>query len=312
MPVRRGLGRGLGSLIPTGPADDVETTDEGRSVETTDGPERSGRRARGSPRCRPARSCRTASAAHVFNEDASPSWCTRSARSGCCSRSWSARSAPTATSWSWASAGGGPPAGRPRAHPGDRPVDRRLRHAARRAAGEPAPVAAEPAGGGRGLPAAVEDSAAPTTSWRPGSVAPGRRSATPSGCSSSPRPSSAGLPPASSGPVTPARCCRRGRRPAGPPGRPGGRRGDQRARPGGDRGHRRRPRSGAAPARRKPVAPGLNDLADRLSTAWRPGSRWPSVSARGNHRRVRLARRPAPDRRHHGPAQPERPAHLAP
>ena len=60
---------------------------------------------------------------------------------------------------------------------------------------------------------------------------------------------------------------RRGRRPAGPPGRPRGRRGHQRAGPGGDRRRpaaRRRPRP-PAPRRNKPVAPGLTDLAERLS-----------------------------------------------
>ena len=39
--------------------------------------------------------------------------------------------------------------------PGDRARDRRRRHAARRAAGEPAPLPAQPAGGGGGLPAAA-------------------------------------------------------------------------------------------------------------------------------------------------------------
>jgi ParB family chromosome partitioning protein len=38
-PVRRGLGRGLGSLIPTGPAEDAETTGESQPPETTGGPE---------------------------------------------------------------------------------------------------------------------------------------------------------------------------------------------------------------------------------------------------------------------------------
>ena len=40
-----------------------------------------------------------------------PSWSTRSGSSGCCSRSWCARSRTAASSWSWASAGGGPRSG---------------------------------------------------------------------------------------------------------------------------------------------------------------------------------------------------------
>ena len=51
-------------------------------------------------------------------------------------------------------------------------------------------------------------SAAPTTSWPAGSVAPARRSATRCGCSSSRRPCSAGSPPACCPPGTPARCSR--------------------------------------------------------------------------------------------------------
>ena len=43
------------------------------------------------------------------------------------------------------------PGGRPRGGPRDRSRDRRRRHAARRAAGEPAPLPAQPAGGGGGL-----------------------------------------------------------------------------------------------------------------------------------------------------------------
>ena len=60
------------------------------------------------------------------------------------------------------------------------------RHAARRAAGEPAPRAAEPARGGRGLPAAARGLRLhPRGAGASGSVAPAPRSATRSGCSSS-------------------------------------------------------------------------------------------------------------------------------
>ena len=47
---------------------------------------------------------------------------------------------------------------------------------------------------------------APTRSWPPGSAARDPRSPTPSGCSGSRRPSSAGWPPASCRPATPGRC----------------------------------------------------------------------------------------------------------
>ena len=96
----------------------------------------------------------------------------------------------TGTSWSWASAAGGPPseAGLDR-DPGDRAGDRRRRHAARRAAGEPAPQPAQPAGGGRGLPAAAAGLRLhPRRAGARGSAAPARRSPTRSGCSGCPPP----------------------------------------------------------------------------------------------------------------------------
>ena len=49
----------------------------------------------------------------------------------------------------------GHPGGRAGHDPGDRAADRRRRHAARRAAGEPAPLPAQPARGGGGLPPAA-------------------------------------------------------------------------------------------------------------------------------------------------------------
>ena len=61
----------------------------------------------------------------------------------------------------------------------------------------------------------------------------------------------------------PARHRRRG--PAGPDGPAGRRRGDLRPRPRGDRGRRRPGRLRPPGVRRRPVAPGLAELADRLS-----------------------------------------------
>ena len=99
-----------------------------------------------------------------------------------------------------------------------------------------------------------------------GSVAPGRRSATRSGCSSSHRPSSAGSPPACSRPGTPAPCSRSrtprsrtGSRRASSPRASacaGSRRSSRSARPG---------RPSPSYADDKPTAPGLADLAERLS-----------------------------------------------
>ena len=57
----------------------------------------------------------------------------------------------------------------------------------------------------------------------------------------------------------------------------------------------RRPRLG------RPRRPALRPARD-------PGQGRPRPAQGQDHRRVRLPGRPAPDRRHHGPAQPERPA----
>ena len=97
-----------------------------------------------------------------------PSWCTRSREIGSAP---AGRGAPASGRGPLRADHGraplaGHPGGRARHHPGDRPGDRRRRHAPRRAAGEPAPVAAQPAGGGGGLRASCSTtSAAPTRSW---------------------------------------------------------------------------------------------------------------------------------------------------
>ena len=146
--------------------------------------------------------------------------------------------------------------------------DRRRRHAARRAAGEPAPLPAQPAGGGGGLRAAARGLRLhPRGAGLAGSAAPARRSATRCGCSSS-RPAvqrrvAAGVLSAGHARVA-AR--RRGPRAPGPARRSGwsprasasaaSRRSSRSARPAAPRPRARRTR---------PVAPGLAELADRLS-----------------------------------------------
>ena len=100
-PQRRGLGRGLGSLIPTAaPADEHATPAPLPVVRRLAAGRRSGpaRRRRSpaptSPSCRSTRSGRTPSSrARSSTRRRWPSWSTRSARSGCSSRSWSARRA---------------------------------------------------------------------------------------------------------------------------------------------------------------------------------------------------------------------------
>ena len=94
--------------------------------------------------------------------------------------------------------GRAPLAGRPAGRPGARiPAivrrDRRRRHAARRPAGEPAPFAAEPAGGGRRLPAAAGRLRLhPRGAGRPDRPQPPADLQHPAVAASSPRPSSAG------------------------------------------------------------------------------------------------------------------------
>ena len=157
-------------------------------------------------------------------------------------------------------------------------------------------------------------SAAPTRSSPSGSAAPARRSATRSGCSScSPavqRRVAAGVLSAGHARAllavddpAPRTGWRRGSSPRASR-CAGSRSSSPWARPGADRARRR-----AAASRPRP---GLNELADRLvRPAGDPGQGRPRAAQGQDHRRVRLAGRPAPDRRHHGPAQPQRQADLA-
>ena len=128
-----GLGRGLAALIPTGPPPTELATREGTSAAMVTAAERAtsagagaavGRRRAGHdgraqpelggrrvlPRDRgvggPART--RSSRAPRSTRTRWPSWSTRSASSACCSRSWCARPTTAPSSWSWASAGGGP------------------------------------------------------------------------------------------------------------------------------------------------------------------------------------------------------------
>ena len=313
-PQRRGLGRGLGSLIPTGPP----ATEPDASAATRR--PRDGRRSRRpgwrrspaptSPSSRSGRSRPTAvQPRQVFDEEAmaelvhsirevgllQPVVVRRHRRRGL--RAGHGR-APLAR------------------RPGGRPRRRSRRSSARpttstccatrcwRTCTAPSSTRWRRP---RPTPSCSTTSAAPTRSWPAGSAARGPRSATRCGCSSSARPSSAGSPPACSRPATPGRCspsrtptCRTGwpqrvvaegisvrgleeivavGDPGGPPPRP-------------VRAQADRPRPG------RPGRAALRPVRD-------PGQGRPRPAQGQDHRRVRLARRPAPDRRHHGPAQPD-------
>ena len=277
-PARRGLGRGLGSLIPTGPPDDqppagstdgTDGTDPGTSEAAPDGPELV--RPEGSwfaevpaDQIEPNR----VQPRQVFDEEAMAELVHSIREVGLLQPIVVRQLGPESYELvmgerRWRAAR---QAGLER-DPRHRPGHRRHRHAPRRAAGEPAPLPAQPARGGGRLPAAAgglrlhprragpadRPVAAPDQQHHPAAQAlPGR-------------PAPGGRRSAQRGP-RPVAARRRGPGPAGPAGRPGGRRGHQRARPGGDRRHRRcgdarePPRPGA-----RPVAPGLADLAERLS-----------------------------------------------
>ena len=307
-PVRRGLGRGLGSLIPTGPAEDAEATDEGRPVEAADGPELV--RPEGSwfaelpadqivpNRVQPRQ---------VFDEDAMAELVHSIREVGLLQPIVVRQVAPDSYElvmgerrWRAAQQAGLDriPAIVRSTDDSDMLRDALLENLHRSQLNPLEEAAA--------YQQLLEDFGCThdELASRIGRSRP--QISNTSGCSSSPRPSSAGSPRACSAPVTPGPCWPSRTPAAGPPGRPGGRRGDQRARPGGDRGHRRRPRSGARsgpsqarrPGPERPGRPSLRPPGD-------PGQGDPRSAQGEDHRRVRLARRPAPDRRHHGPAQPE-------
>ena len=158
-------------------------------------------------------------------------------------------------------------------------------------------------------------SAAPTTSSPGGSVAAGRRSATPCGCSTCPRPSSAGWPRACSAPATPGPCS------ASPTpsaqDRLAGRvvsegisvRGLEELVAVGEHGEDDdQPRVRSA----RPTAPGLLGAGRPAQRPARhPGQGGPGPLQGPDQHRVRLAERPGADRRRDRPAQPGRQADLA-
>ena len=156
---KRGLGKGLGALIPTAPpADAVGRGSRSAVGRLRDGgTDRRQRQARTSRRFRSARSRRTrASRGRSSTRTRWRNWRTRSGRSACCSRWSSARSCRATTRSSWASGGGGPasvagltsvPAIVRDTSDDDLLRDALIENLHRRAA--------EPAGGSRRLPAAA-------------------------------------------------------------------------------------------------------------------------------------------------------------
>ena len=123
--------------------------------------------------------------------------------------------------------------------PGHRPGDRRHRHAPRRAAGEPAPVAAQPAGGGFGLrPAARRLLLHPRGAGQPDRPLASADQQHPAAAQAQPGRPAPGRCRRPLGRACPVTAGHRGPRPAGPAGPAGRRRRHQRARPRGDRRRR--------------------------------------------------------------------------
>ena len=159
------------------------------------------------------------------------------------------------------------PAGRAGHDPGHRPRDRRQRHAARRAAGEPAPVPAQPVGRGLGLrPAARRLLLHPRGARRPDrplASADQQHAAAAQAQPGGPATGGGGRPLGRPRPVA-------ARRRATPRSRTGWPNGSS-PRGSASAASRRSWPSGtpAAPGnesvRRRPTAPGLSELADRLS-----------------------------------------------
>ncbi|CAA9369063.1 MAG: Chromosome (plasmid) partitioning protein ParB, partial [uncultured Nocardioides sp.] len=204
------------------------------------------------------------------------------------------------------------PGGRAGHHPCHRPGDRRRGHAARRAAGEPAPLPAQPPRGGGGL-----RSAARGLRLHPRGARAANRTVAPPDLQHAAPPQAV---PRGAAPRR-RRCAvgrararaaqRRGPRAPGPPGVAGDGGGDLGPQPGGDRlagglglaGHAHRPpeavRPGPGGSRRAPLRPPRD-----------PGQGRSRQVQGQDHRRVRQPGRPAPDRRRHGPSQPGRPSDL--
>ena len=313
---RRGLGRGLGSLIQS-----TSAPEDGAPPGSTDAAAPSRRRGASrwsrcpvppSPRSRSTGSAPTPpSRARSSTTRRWPSSCTRSGRSGCCSRSWSGRPAadPDGSAryelvmgerrWRATQAAGLPviPAIVRETDDTDMLRDALLENLHRSQLNPLEEAAAyaqlledfectheELAGPDRPVPSPdlQHHPAAPALARRP---APGRRRR----AVGRPRQVPAGG---------------RGPRAAGPAGPAGRRRGHQCPRPRGDRGRRRRGRPGdpEAPARQADRARSGRARRPALGPVRDAGQGRPRPGQGQDHRRVRQPRRPAPDRRHHGPA----------
>ena len=194
--------------------------------------------------------------------------------------------------------------------PGDHPRDRRHRHAARRAAGEPAPLPAQPARGGRRPTSSCsrtsrcthEELACRIGRSRPQisntlrllKLSPAVQRRVAAGVLSAGHARSLlavedpELQDRLAQRVVAEGISVRGLEEIVAVGETG-------ARSGGSRGTATPPDGARAVRARRPA----------LRPARDPGQGRPRSAQGQDHRRVRLARRPAPDRRHHGPAEPE-------
>ncbi len=178
------------------------------------------------------------------------------------------------------------PAGRPRHDPRDRARDRRRRHAPRRAAGEPPPLAAQPArGGGRLRPAARGLRLHPRgarPAHRPLAAADLQHAAAAEAVPCRPAPRRGRRPLGRARPCPPLR---RRRRSPGQARRPGHGGGHLRARAGGDRlaAAPRRSRLRASCAR-SPSPPVSTSWENASPTASRPASRSTSARPRARSR----------------------------
>ena len=298
---RRGLGRGLGSLIQSTSAPDGAARRGATAVLRPRAGSHLPRRpaaVRRWPRCpgRPSPSCRSTGSAPTPPSRARsstrrrwPSSSTRSGRSGCSSRSWSGPRAPTRTATTRYELVMGERRWRATQAAGLSVIPAIVREtddtddAARRPAGEPAPLPAQPARGGGGLrPAARGLRVHPRGAGRPDRPVPSADLQHHPAAPALARRPAPGRRRRAVGRPRPVAARRRGPRAAGPAGPAGRRRGHQRPGSGGDRGRRRRrtatpPGRTAGPGRRHPAWPS-SPTGSR--TGSRPGSRSTSAGPR--------------------------------